>query len=198
MGRVRTLSQGLFDRWERFSESRAALALLFVWAVAEATVWPIIADFLLVPMALVRRSRFRALMAAVLAGMSIGGIVTVLAAHLFPGVTLDLLRHLPLVGEAQIQRASALLDEHGAAGFLIQPVSGIPFKVCAVIAGGQGISPALVIPAFIVARAARMLANGAIAAVVGRLLRPRLRDWFVVVAALYVVLFAVGFAGILG
>lgn len=188
----------MFDRWERFSQSRAALALLFVWAVAEATVWPILADFLLAPMALVRRSRFRALMAAVLAGMSIGGIVTVLTAHLSPGFTLDVLRDLALVGEAQIERASALLDEHGAAGFLIQPVSGVPFKVWAVIAGGQGILPALVIPAFIVARAARMLAVGAIATAAGRLLRPRLRDWFAVVAALYVVLFAVGLAANVG
>ncbi|MGE4606957.1 MAG: hypothetical protein AAEJ52_09475, partial [Myxococcota bacterium] len=43
-------SRAAFDRWEGFARSRAGLSVLFVWALAEATVWPIIPDALLVPM----------------------------------------------------------------------------------------------------------------------------------------------------
>lgn len=193
---VRPLSHALHDRWQRFSEGRAALPVLFVWALAEATLWPIIPDAMLAPMALVRRTGRRRLAAACIAGMALGGVVTVLVAHAAPGFALDLLRDLPLVTKAQIEAAADGLHDHGAAGFLIQPVSGIPFKVWAVLAGVKDIGPALVIPLFIVARGARMLATTLVTGTIGHLLRRRLRDWFAVVAAIYVVGFAIVFYGV--
>jgi membrane protein YqaA with SNARE-associated domain len=195
---LRAASRVAYDRWQRFADSRAALVLLFVWAFGEATVWPIIADFLLAPLALVRRSRLPALMSAILAGMTLGGVLTVLTASRAPGFAMDVLAHLPLVGDGQIRRARELLDERGVAGFLYQPYSGIPFKIWAVVAGERDLPPAQVIPAFVVARAGRMLATGVIAAIIGRIARPWLRDWFVLVVPAYLVLFAIGFAGTLG
>ena len=193
---VTLLSHALHDRWQRFVEGRAALAVLFAWALAEATLWPIVPDSLLAPMALVRRAGRWRLIAACVTGMALGGVVTVLVAHSAPGFALDLLRDLPLVTESQIEGARDRLDDHGAAGFLIQPVSGIPFKAWAVMAGVKGIGPALVIPVFIAARGARMFATGVVAGTIGHLLRRRLREWFAVVVAIYVVGFAIGFYGV--
>ena len=189
-------SHALYDRWARFAESRAAAPVLFGWAVAEATVWPILPDALLAPLMLARRTRRLWLVAACIAGMTLGGVVTVLVAHWAPGFALDLLRDLPLVTAEQIRAGADGVRDHGAAGFLIQPVSGIPFKAWAVAAGVQDLSPALVIGAFILARGLRMAATALLFAAIARLLGPRLREWFAVVAALYVVGFAFVFVRI--
>jgi membrane protein YqaA with SNARE-associated domain len=186
----------MYDGWQRFSESRAATVLIFVWALGEATVFAILADFLLAALLVVSRARRRVLVAACVAGMTVGGIVTVIVAHTWPRFALDLLRDLPLITESHIRRAGELLAEHGAAGFFIQPVSGIPFKAWAVVAGQQGLAVWLVIPAFVAARAVRMVAIAAVAQLLGQAVQRRLRDWFALVAAAYVVLFTAGFAAI--
>jgi hypothetical protein len=41
-----------FVRFESFAHSRAALAAMGIWAVAEALAWPVIPDFLIFPLAL--------------------------------------------------------------------------------------------------------------------------------------------------
>jgi len=193
---VARTSGTLYDRWARFAESRAAAPVLFAWAVAEATVWPILPDALLAPLMLARRTRRLWLVAACVAGMTLGGIVTVLVAYWAPAFALDLLRDLPLVTADQISGAADGVRDHGAAGFLIQPVSGIPFKAWAAAAGAQELSPLLVIGAFIVARGLRMAATALLFGAIGRLLGPRLRDWFAVVAVLYVAGFAFVFVRI--
>ena len=45
------LSRQAFSGWEHFACSRRGTALMFTWAAAESTVWPIIPDFLLLPIA---------------------------------------------------------------------------------------------------------------------------------------------------
>ena len=179
-------SRALYDRWARFTESRAAAPVLFAWAVAEATVWPILPDALLAPLMLARRTRRLWLVAACIAVMTLGGIVTVLVAHWAPGFALDLLRGLPLVTEEQIRGGADGIRDHGAAGFLIQPVSGIPFKAWAVAAGVQDLSPVPVIAAFVLARGVRMAAIALLFGGIAHLTGERLRDWFAVVAVLYV------------
>jgi len=193
---VRRASHATYDSWRRFSNSRAAVALIFVWAFGEATVFPILADFLLAAMLVMGGARRWVLAGACIAGMAIGGIVTVLVARAAPGFALELLRDLPLITESHISRAGEQLADHGVAGFLVQPVSGIPFKAWAVMAGEQRLSPWLVILVFIAARAARMLAIAVLAQLLGRALGRRLRDWFAPLALAYVVLFCAGFAAV--
>lgn len=193
---IKRRSNAMYDAWQRFSERRIALALLLVWAMAEATVWPILAEFVLVPLVLVRRTRPWTLAGACIAGMAVGGIVTVLVARSSPDFALELLRELPLVTGDHLESAARQLADHGVAGFLIQPWSGIPFKAWAVMAGQQGLAPWLVIPTFVAARATRMVLTAGIAHLLGRALGRRLRDWFAVVVALYLVLFATGFVAV--
>lgn len=191
---VKRSSHRLYDGWRGFAGSRAAVILIFIWATGEATVFPILADFLLAALLIVVPTRRWILLGSCIAGMAVGGIATVLVARAAPGFALDVLRDLPLVTESHIRRADRLLAEHGVAGFVVQPVSGIPFKVWAVIAGQQALAPWLVIPAFIVARSARMALIAVGAGLLGRRLARPLRDWFALVAAGYVVLFAAVFA----
>jgi len=54
---LRHASHTAYDRAQRVASGRVGLVIGFVLAVAEATVWPIIPDFAVVPMAAVARLR---------------------------------------------------------------------------------------------------------------------------------------------
>lgn len=193
---LKRASHKMYEGWQHFSDSRAATVLIFVWALGEATVFPILADFLLAALLVVSRARRWALAGACVAGMAIGGVVAVIVARTSPSFALDFLRDLPLITESHLRRADEQLTDHGVAGFFIQPISGIPFKAWAVTAGQQGLAAWLVIPAFVAARTVRMVATAALAQLVGRALQRELRDWFALVAVAYVGVCAVGFAAV--
>ena len=108
-------------------------ALAFGWAVAEATVWPIMPDAVLVPLALHRpRSWWQYVLAAML-GTTVGGWLSYRHARQHPHR--HLVERLPLVRPAMIGAAAGWLEEHGPRGALRQTATGVPFKVFARIAG---------------------------------------------------------------
>ena len=181
-----------YDGWSRFVLSRTGLVVMFLWAAAEATVWPVIPDFLLVPMALGARRRAAAPFLAALAGMALGGTVTFLAAFFDPHQTLSLLRHLPLVTKPQIDGARARLLHDGVRAFWFQPWSGIPFKVWAVLAGGMHLNAPLVIPTFIVARGLRMALFATVAGLLSSRFTRFFRDFSLFLAVIYVAFFLYG------
>src|SRR5918912_2266977 len=179
-----------YDRWERLASSRLGTWLMFAWALAEATVWPILPDFLLVPLVAANRRRFHVPLAAAVIGMAAGCATTVLFAYRAPRHAWGLLRHLPLVHEQQIDVARRHLAAHGTAAFLFQPWSGVPSKIWAVVAGAERRNPWLAIPALVVARSLRM----AVLAGAARLLAGRfagaIRDHSIFLAATYVAVFS--------
>lgn len=181
-----------FDWWERVASSRRGTGLMFAWALAEATVWPIIPDFLLVPMAVGNRRRFYVPLAAAVAGMALGGIAIFLFAFWAPHQALDFLRQLPLVNNHQIDGAREHLGKNGVAAFLFQPWSGISFKVWGVTGGVQGLNPLLVIPTFILARSVRMAIFATAAALLSRRFAGFVRDFFIFLLVIYGALFFYG------
>ena len=181
-----------FDRWERFARSRAGLGVLFVWALAEATVWPIIPDAVLVPMAVGARRTVPRLWLAAVARSTLGGVALYLFALQAPGVALDLLKQLPAVQPEMLGRATGLLAEQGPRAFLVQPWSGIPFKIFAVLGAGQGLDPLHALPISIAARALRMGVSGGVVALLAWPLRRFLRDFSLFLAVAYLVLFGYG------
>jgi 1-acyl-sn-glycerol-3-phosphate acyltransferase len=187
------LSPAAFDCWERFASSPAATILLAVWALAEATFWPIIPDFLLAPVAAGNRRRFRVPLVATIAGSAFGGAVLLMFAYSNPSEAEAFLRHLPLVTDSQISRATARLEALGTPAFLLQPWSGVPFKVWGVQAAQQQLDIRLVVPAFIAGRAIRMTVVAAICRVAAGRFRGLLRKFFLFGALAYLVLFLIGF-----
>ena len=181
-----------YDRWERFASGRSGTWLMFAWALAEATVWPILPDFLLVPMAAANRRLFHVPLAAAVTGMAVGGATTVLFAYRAPRHAWGLLRQLPLVHEQQIEVARGHLAAHGTAAFLFQPWSGVPSKIWAVVAGAERPNPWPAIAALVIGRSLRM----AVLAGAARLLAGRfagaVRDHSTFLAATYVGVFSFG------
>jgi hypothetical protein len=92
----------------------------------------------------------------------------------------------------QVGTARQQFAAHGAAALWVQPWSGVPFKVWAIVGGVRGIAPWPAVPIFIVARALRMT----IVATLARLLAARYanfaRDYFLVLAAAYLLVFSYG------
>jgi membrane protein YqaA with SNARE-associated domain len=182
-----------WDAWERFSATRGAAVLMFAWALAEATVWPIIPDFLLVPLAAGSRRRLYVPLAASIGGSALGGIALFLFALQVPQAALTLLQHLPLVTEHQVELAHQQLDASGPQAFFFQPWSGVSFKVWAILAAAQQMDPATTIPIFILARALRMTIFAVVAGLIASRVRGFMRDFSLYVALVYVVVFGYGF-----
>lgn len=182
---LRRSSRASFAVWERWSASMGGVGLLSVWAIAEATVWPILPDFLLVPLVLGKPINAARLLAGAIAGMALGGAGIYLFAFQQPADALSLLHHLPTVHADAVNRAGQDLAAHGLAAFLYQPVSGVPFKVWALLAGSEGRSPLRAIPLFVLARGTRMAVLAVTARMIGARFRPFLGDYFLLGATIY-------------
>lgn len=182
--------------WRRVAESDAAVVVVFLWAVGEATVQPIVPDLALGLLALGTRRRLCRLLLAALAGMTLGGICTLTFAELAPATATGVLLHLPFIHLHGLVDADAYVRSHGIArGFLHQPWSGIPFKVWAVDAGRSHLDPWTVIPWFVAGRTLRIaFVTGAVAGIAALLDRAHLlRAAFPVIAMLGLAGFAWGF-----
>lgn len=182
----------LYDNWQKLVASKWGPLIMFAWAVCEATFWPIIPDFLVVPMATVNRNRFYRPLFAAIAGSALGGILMLLLASLFPAAAQNYMAHLPLVSHWEMGQAQDLLKSDGVSAFWIQPWSGAPFKVWAISAATMHLNLALVIPTFILARAFRMAVWATVARVVSGLFRNFFRDYYLFLIIFYLVFFFFG------
>lgn len=156
--------------FRRRAESRGGLAGIFVWAFAEALVWPIIPDASLALLVASRPRRWPALAAAAVAGSVAGGVAGVTAAA--QGLSWPLWLTTPRMAAAVDEWFSA-----GAAALAHQPLSGVPYKVFVVAAPDAGVSVAPFALATLQYRAPRLVAVAALTAVVAavawRLVPPR-------------------------
>lgn len=117
--------------WERVAhlvDGRGGLVAAFVWGVAEATSWPVIAEMYLALFAVARPRRVLPCALALTAGTVTG--VVLLAALGRRGITLP----APLTTARMRTRASDDLAA-GASGIRRQALNGIPVKVYAAEAG---------------------------------------------------------------
>ena len=141
-------------------------ALPFAWAVAEATCWPIMPDAVLVPLAAAEPRRWWRLALAAAAGSTAGGCLSYALGRLVPAR--PWLARLPLVRPRMVSTADAWLAEGGAAALRHQPLSGLPFKIFAMLAGERRMP----LPAFLgwalLARGSRFLAVSVLSALIGR------------------------------
>ncbi|MSP12183.1 MAG: hypothetical protein EXR62_04405 [Chloroflexi bacterium] len=155
------LNRAAFDRWQGFCGSRKGLTLMFLWAVAEAIVWPIIPDALLFPVAIGGRRRYWKILGAAVLGSALGGIAIYLFAYFMPGAVESILPRLPcestrLVQDFMIQRAKTALAQQGVMAFWTQPWSGVSYKVYALEGAARRFDPAAALCLSILARSLRM------------------------------------------
>ncbi len=182
-------SHAAWDWWRRFARSRCGAGLVFAWSLAEAIAWPIIPEFILVPIAAGARQRFYLPLVCAVLGSALGGTLLFEFACTDPDRALRLLPRLPAVTDRQISRAAALIDEHGLQALALQPWTFIPLKVWTILAATRGLAPARAIPTFIVSRGLRMVIFAVLASRTGGWFGGFLRQSSLFVAAAYVVVF---------
>lgn len=124
--------------FDRFVNSRAALATAFVWGLAEATFFFIVPDVFLTLLACralrpALRASAAALIGALLGGMLMfaGGVWATTAAS-------EWLVHVPAISPELVAQVQTQLSTHGLWALLLGPLQGVPYKIYAVGAGAQG------------------------------------------------------------
>jgi hypothetical protein len=117
-----------FDRLERFAASRAAVALMGAWAMAEAIVLPVVPDVGLCLLVLAAPWTAPRLFAAVVAGGLVGTTLLAAISGAAPDATRAMLLALPGIHPATLADVGATLTRDGIAGFG-QLGPGAPLKV---------------------------------------------------------------------
>ncbi|MCC7368411.1 MAG: hypothetical protein IT306_08310 [Chloroflexi bacterium] len=143
-----------------------AAGLALAWAVAEATVWPIMPDALTVPLALRRPSHWWQLVLGAVLGTILGGAISHLDGRARPERAHT--ERLPLVRPPMVTAATRWLRESGPRGALRQAATGVPVKVFARTAGSEGLPLASFLAWAAVGRAARFGLLTGVAALLGR------------------------------
>ncbi len=134
---------------EKFFLSRESNALVLVWAAAEAIVWFVIPEFLLLLVIFMKVKRKTQLVVYDVIGTVIGTVIA-LALNLPNSALIK----LPYVYEKMIVNVNDWFGEYGMLGIFFQPFSGVPYKVFNAAAVDFG----FFLPAFILlAVIARML-----------------------------------------
>jgi membrane protein YqaA with SNARE-associated domain len=147
-------------------------------------------DAVLVPLAAASPAEWWRLALAGVAGSSLGAAASYAIGSGQP--VGPLLQRLPLIRPAMVTAAAAWLADEGPAGVRHQPLSGLPFKVFALLAGARGVSLVPFLGCAAAARGARFLGVCAAAALLGRGLRGPVRRHPAVFLGLWLLGFAIG------
>lgn len=182
------LSRRLYRHWERLACGHSGPALLFSWGVAESTVWPIVPDFLLLPVCIARRRRPIPLLATIL-GSALGGMAWHAWAARAPDAALRALCKIPLVRPDQIHAVHTRIEQSGPRALLAQPWSGIGLKVWAPVAASEGVSAGRALLSFSAARGLRFGLVSMVAAILARVFRGRLEAVALPLGIFYVAIF---------
>lgn len=109
---------------EKFFHSKESNILITTWAAAEAVVWFVIPEFLLILIMFMKVRRKIQLVKYDILGTVIGTVVA-LTLHL-PEKTL---LSFPYVYQGMITHVHQWFSEYGILGIFFQPFSGVPYKV---------------------------------------------------------------------
>jgi len=116
----------LFNKFaEDFLASKYANWLIFLWAAAEATVWFVIPEFLLLLIIFLKIKNKKKLLVYDFLGTILG---TVIGLIIFFTFKIDLAK-VPYVTEGMIRQVDFWYKNLGILALIHQPFSGIPYKV---------------------------------------------------------------------
>ncbi len=147
-------------------------------------------DAALAPLAAASPRAWWRLTLAATTGSCLGGVLSHTVGRTWPPHAI--LARLPLVRPAMVGAADGWLADEGALALRHQPLSGLPYKVFALLAGGRGIPLSRFVLATAVFRGLRFLAVSGAAALVGRRFEgPISRNGALLLAA-WLAVFAVG------
>jgi membrane protein YqaA with SNARE-associated domain len=169
-------------------------ALALLWGFAEATLFFIVPDVLLSAIA-VGRGRRAALYATAwtIAGAAFGGLLMYGWATRDEAAAIAILDRLPAISPAMIAGVGEALDRWGAGAMAIGALSGVPYKIYAVMAPRAGVPLVLFLALSVPARALRFLVVALLSDAISRRLDGRLtlRQRASLLASIWLLFYAV-------
>lgn len=164
-------------------------ALALLWAVAEGTVWPIMPDAVLVPLALARPAAWWRLVLATMLVTATGGGISYVLGRRSPGRAA--VERLALVRPAMVTAVDQWFAREGARGVWRQPATGVPFKVFARRAGASGLPIGTFFGWALLSRTIRFALLAGIAALIGHRGGMMLARWYWPITGLWALVFGV-------
>jgi len=161
--------------WQRLLLASPGIVAAFVWGVAEGSFFFIVPDLIISLAALYAPRKALHHLLAVVAGSLVAGAALYLWAAVAPESALNAVRQIPFIPAGMFHSVSADIAALGPWALCKGPLSGIPYKVYAVLSPGS-IPLTLFLLVSIPARLERLLVSWAIFSVAGLALkRPLLR-----------------------
>lgn len=173
------------------------MLLIVLWALAEATLFFIVAD---VPISAIglRHGWRRAWVAALLAApaAAAGGVALAWLASLYPQALHRALLAIPGIGPHLLAQTGVAYAQGGTKAMLAGSFSGVPYKLYAYVAGTRQTGLAMFFLASIAARLPRFLLVASISSALGAVLRPKLRPFQIsmIFAAFWILFYVAYFA----
>lgn len=172
---------------EKFFHSSESNALIATWAAAEAIIWFVIPEFLLVLIMFMKVRRKIELVKYDILGTVIGTVIALLF-HLPEKALLS----LPYIYQGMITHVHQWFGEYGIFGIFFQPFSGVPYKVFNALALDYGFFIPFFIILAVVARMIRYLIiyeiTKALYPFVHRFVRKHYAILFIVAMAIFTIL----------
>lgn len=123
--------------FDRLAASRVAIVAAFTWGLAEATVFFIVPDVLLMSIAMrSRRGGMRAALAA-LCGALIGGALMYGTGERAPREAEAFLESVPAISSSLVAEVKQEIDDRGLSSVMLGPMQGQPYKIYAVEWGAR-------------------------------------------------------------
>jgi hypothetical protein len=141
---------GIVQFMDRFFDSKYLNWLVLVWAAAEAVIWFVIPEFLLLLIIFMKVRHKANLLLYDIYGTIVGSVIA-LSLHF----SRDTMLHFPFVYEGMFTRAQEWFTDMGIWGLINQPFSGVPYKVFLAVAPEYGFNIILFLILAIVLRVGR-------------------------------------------
>jgi membrane protein YqaA with SNARE-associated domain len=176
-----------------------AILALALWSLAEATIFFIVPDVLLTGLIAADRPDARRLIVfgtlrvlVCVFGAVLGGWLLYEMAAADPQATRALVLGVPFITEPLMHRAESMYPSGGLSAMVIGSVTGVPYKLFAVLAGEHNVALTTFLLASVPARAARFVIAAAVAILLRMTLARRwpLRWRIGLVAAVWIVVYA--------
>jgi membrane protein YqaA with SNARE-associated domain len=184
--------RGLYDKATGLAARRDAPLWLFIIAFAEASVFPVPPDILLIPMALAQPRRAWVFAAITTAGSVLGG-----ALGYFIGYALFAKLAQPIIHFYHYEHAFATFQagfaRYGAMIILVKGLLPIPYKIVTIAAGAAAFNFWAFIGLSIITRGARFFLEGALLRFFGEPARAFIEKRLGMVATSIGVLIVLGF-----
>lgn len=150
--------------------TKPGILAAFVWGIAEGSLFFIVPDLVISLAALYSPGKALRHISAVVAGSLVAGTCLFLWSSFSPEAALDAVRHVPFVRSEMFSRVNSDIASFGAIALCKGPLSGIPYKIYAVLSPGS-MPLSLFLLVSIPARLERLLVSWIVFSMAGVLLK---------------------------